>query len=79
VLVREELRRNGVQVRTHASVTRIAHTGVGDARLHVDGKGADGQPLGWDVDLVLVVVGVRPDTSLLVGAGARTLRQPAVS
>jgi NADPH-dependent 2,4-dienoyl-CoA reductase/sulfur reductase-like enzyme len=78
VLVREELRRNGVQVRTHASVTRIAHTGVGDARLHVDGKGADGQPLGWDVDLVLVVVGVRPDTSLLVGAGARTGARGAV-
>jgi NADPH-dependent 2,4-dienoyl-CoA reductase/sulfur reductase-like enzyme len=78
VLVREELRRNGVQVRTHANVTRIAHTGVGDARLHVDGKGADGQPLGWDVDLVLVVVGVRPDTSLLVGAGARTGARGAV-
>ena len=37
-----------------------------------------GQPMGWDVDLVLVVVGVRPDTDLLVGAGARTGPRGAV-
>ena len=49
------------------------------ARLHVDGTGPDGQPTGWDVDLVLVVVGVRPDTDLLVRAGATTGARGAVA
>jgi NADPH-dependent 2,4-dienoyl-CoA reductase/sulfur reductase-like enzyme len=44
----------------------------------VDGTGPDGDPLGWDVDLVLVVVSVRPDTDLLVAAGAETGPRGAV-
>ena len=38
--------------------------------MHVDGLDPAGRPISWDVDLVLVVVGVRPDTDLLTRAGA---------
>lgn len=82
-LVRAELDRHGVQVHTRTTVTRIARTGEADAgasrtRLHVEGTGPDQEQLGWDVDLVLVVVGVRPDTDLLVQAGASTGSRGAV-
>lgn len=69
-LVHDELVKNGVDVHTNATVTRISkRAGAG---LHVDGQTNDGEALAWDVDLVLVVVGVRPDTDLLVRAGAQT-------
>jgi NADPH-dependent 2,4-dienoyl-CoA reductase/sulfur reductase-like enzyme len=69
-LVRAELIRHGVEVHTRSTVTAITRTPDGPARLHVAGSGPDNEPQGWDVDLVLVVVGVRPDTDLLVDAGA---------
>ncbi|WP_421741375.1 FAD-dependent oxidoreductase [Cellulomonas sp.] len=68
-LVRAELIRHGVDVHTDTTVTRITKDETG---LRVDGRGADAEPIAWDVDLVLVVVGVRPDTELLVAAGATT-------
>ena len=86
-LVRAELERHGVQVRTRTTVTSITRNGGGagpdehavrsgshdgPGRLHVSGTGTDDEPAAWDVDLVLVVVGVRPDTELLRGAGATT-------
>lgn len=71
-LVHAELVRHGVAVHTSSTVTRISRTEHGPGRLHVDGVGPDQRTLGWDVDLVLVVVGVRPDTGLLVNAGAKT-------
>ncbi|PZF81307.1 FAD-dependent oxidoreductase [Jiangella anatolica] len=74
-LVHAELDRHGVTVHTGSTVTRV---GRGDAGLHVEGAGPDGEPLAWDVDLVLVVVGVRPDADLLVAAGARTGPRGAV-
>ena len=74
-LVHDELVKNGVDVHTDSLVTRITKT---DAGLHVDGRTTDGSALAWDVDLVLVVVGVRPDTDLLVRAGARTGERGAV-
>jgi len=77
-LVHTELTKHGVDVHTLATVTRIARTEAGPAPLHVDGHGSDGEPLAWDVDLVLVVVGVRPDTDLLVRAGASTGPRGAV-
>lgn len=77
-LVHTELIKHGVDVHTNSTVTRITRTDNGPARLHVDGKHADGEPLAWDVDLVLVVVGVRPDTDLLVRAGAQTGPRGAV-
>lgn len=74
-LVHDELVKHGVDVRTNATVTHITKTDTG---LHVDGKNTDGEALAWDVDLVLVVVGVRPDTDLLVQAGAQTGPRGAV-
>jgi hypothetical protein len=57
---------------TYTTVTRVTRTHEGPARLHVDGNGPDSTPLSWDVDIVVVVVGVRSDTDLLVTAGAQT-------
>ncbi|KAB2810985.1 CoA-disulfide reductase [Pimelobacter simplex] len=68
-LVHDELVKNGVDVFTDATVTRISRIADG---LCVEGNDSDGTSLVWGVDLVLVVVGVRPDTDLLVRAGAQT-------
>jgi NADPH-dependent 2,4-dienoyl-CoA reductase/sulfur reductase-like enzyme len=70
-LVHAELELHGVTVHTHSTVTRISRAANGSGRLHVEGSGPAAEALGWDVDLVLVVVGVRPDTDLLVTAGAQ--------
>ena len=67
-LVNEELVKHGVNVYINSTVTRITRSESG---LRVEGKTNDGETLGWDVDLVLVVVGVRPDTDLLIRAGAQ--------
>jgi NADPH-dependent 2,4-dienoyl-CoA reductase/sulfur reductase-like enzyme len=77
-LVHTELSKHGVDVHTSTTVTSVTRTPDGPARLHVDGVGPDSMPLSWDVDLVLVVVGVRPDTDLLVAAGAQTGPRGAV-
>jgi NADPH-dependent 2,4-dienoyl-CoA reductase/sulfur reductase-like enzyme len=77
-LVRTELGKHGVDVHTNSTVTRIRRIQDGPARLHVEGVNQAGEALGWDVDLVLVVVGVRPDTELLVAAGAQTGPRGAV-
>jgi NADPH-dependent 2,4-dienoyl-CoA reductase/sulfur reductase-like enzyme len=78
-LVHAELERHGVTVHTSTTVSEIQRTdNAGYGRLRVSGHGPDGAPLSWDVDLVLVVVGVRPDTELLVAAGARTGPRGAV-
>ncbi|HEV8065633.1 MAG TPA: FAD-dependent oxidoreductase [Acidimicrobiales bacterium] len=72
-LVRAELDNNGVDVTTATKIGRIAGAESGGAgRLRVEGVGPQGQAQAWEVDLVLVSVGVRPDTSLLVAAGAET-------
>jgi pyruvate/2-oxoglutarate dehydrogenase complex dihydrolipoamide dehydrogenase (E3) component len=62
--VRDEL----VNVVTDATVTRISRT---PDRLSVDATTPAGAA-GWEVDLVLLVVGVRPGTTLLTEAGAGT-------
>lgn len=77
-LVHAELITHGVDVHTSTTVTRITRTPSGPSRLHVEGTGPDEQPMAWDVDVVLVVVGVRPDTDLLVAAGAQTGPRGAV-
>lgn len=64
-LVIDELDRNNVEVHTSVAVTTIDRTA--DRRLHVTGRptaDGDGPRFTTTVDLVLVVVGVRPDTSL---------------
>ena len=75
-LVHDELVENGVIVRVNTTVTKIARARTG---LRVDGRSATGEAVAWDVDLVLVVVGVRPDTDLLVRVGAQTGPRGAVT
>ncbi len=77
-LVHAELTKHGVDVQTSTTVTRISRIEGGTARLSVDAVDAEGEAFVWDVDLVLVVVGVRPDTELLVEAGAETGPRGAV-
>ncbi|NED99361.1 FAD-dependent oxidoreductase [Phytoactinopolyspora halotolerans] len=71
-LVRAELVRNGVTVHTGTRVEAITRRTDASTALQVSGTGPDQEPLTWDVDLVLVAVGVRPDTELLAAAGAQT-------
>ena len=73
-LVHTELVINGVEVVTGAAVTRIARAASG---LCVEGTSNTG-PIVWEVDVVLVVVGVRPDAELLTAAGAQTGPRGAV-
>jgi NADPH-dependent 2,4-dienoyl-CoA reductase/sulfur reductase-like enzyme len=77
-LIHAELSKHAVDVHTRSTVTAITRALGRRAPLHVDGTGPDNQLLGWDVDLVLVVVGVRPDTDLLGAAGAKTGPRGAV-
>ncbi|CAN5323240.1 FAD-dependent oxidoreductase [soil metagenome] len=65
-IVRDELTRHGVEVVTNAVVDSIERGAEG---LLVAGTHG-GSRAGWAADLVLVVVGVRPNTSLLHAAGA---------
>lgn len=67
-LIHAELRRNGVDVLTDTAVTAIERTDNGSltvTAIHHD------QTITCTVDLVLVVVGVRPDTELAAHAGAQ--------
>jgi NADPH-dependent 2,4-dienoyl-CoA reductase/sulfur reductase-like enzyme len=64
-LVEAALVGHGVEVVTNTTVTDIRHVG---GELHVAGD--DG--FARTADLVLIVVGVRPDTSLATAAGANT-------
>jgi NADPH-dependent 2,4-dienoyl-CoA reductase/sulfur reductase-like enzyme len=77
-LVHAELRRHGVEVHTGSTVTRIRRSQDSGSRFHVDGHSAHGTAREWSADLVLVVVGVAPDTDLLVRAGAKTGHRGAV-
>lgn len=65
-LVRTELETHGVQVVVNTTVAAIEKTPAG---LTVTGL-RDGQPYSATAELVLVVVGVRPNTELLESAGA---------
>lgn len=65
-LVRAELVRHGVDVVTGTRVAGIARDA---GRLTVTGS-RDGEDITRSADLVLVVVGVRPNTALLSAAGA---------
>ena len=67
-LVREELTRHGVDVHTGIRVEAVTRDA---GRLTVTGI-RYGDTFSRSADLVLVVVGVRPNTSLLTAAGAAT-------
>lgn len=66
-LVHTELTEHGVDVLTNTTVTAIEKTTTGLA-VHATFEGA---PISRTADVVLVVVGVRPNTDLLERAGAR--------
>jgi len=69
--VHAELAAHGVEVLTGATVRQISRAAPGQAgRLEVQATTADGTGLTRAADLVLVVVGVRPETTLAIGAGA---------
>jgi NADPH-dependent 2,4-dienoyl-CoA reductase/sulfur reductase-like enzyme len=70
-LVRAELASHGVQVLTGTTVREISRAAAGaPGRLHVAATAADGTAVTRSADMVLVVVGVRPDTALAAEAGA---------
>jgi NADPH-dependent 2,4-dienoyl-CoA reductase/sulfur reductase-like enzyme len=70
-LVRAELGARGVTVLTGTAVKEISCAGASEpARLRVEAITADGAPVTVHAGLVLVVTGVRPETSLAVSAGA---------
>jgi NADPH-dependent 2,4-dienoyl-CoA reductase/sulfur reductase-like enzyme len=69
-LVHRELEAHCVEVRCRTSVSAIARAlGAAEGRLRVDATGEEG-PETYFADVVLVVVGVRPDTALATSAGA---------
>ncbi|WP_329555177.1 FAD-dependent oxidoreductase [Streptomyces sp. NBC_00696] len=69
-LVHDELTSNGVEVITGTQVSAIARDAVGDV-LQVRATGPNGKTFTRGADLVLVVVGVRPDTTLAATTGAQ--------
>jgi NADPH-dependent 2,4-dienoyl-CoA reductase/sulfur reductase-like enzyme len=69
-LVHAELAANGVEVLTGTTVQAISKAPPGGAgRLGVRATVADGTAVTRAADMVLVVVGVRPETTLAAGAG----------
>jgi NADPH-dependent 2,4-dienoyl-CoA reductase/sulfur reductase-like enzyme len=69
--VHAELAAHGVEVLTGTTVQAITRAAAGQGgRLEVQATAADGTAVTRAVDMVLVVVGVRPDTSLAADAGA---------
>ena len=69
-LVHAQLAEHGVDLRCETTVRSVTTASTGSAgRLQVDGENADGTTERLFADLVLVVVGVRPDTGLAETAG----------
>ena len=69
-LVRAQLAGRGVEVLTGTTVRQITRTGGEAGGLKVEAAAADGTAVTRQADMVLVVVGVRPDTALAASAGA---------
>jgi NADPH-dependent 2,4-dienoyl-CoA reductase/sulfur reductase-like enzyme len=70
-LVHSQLAARGVEVLTGTTVRQITRANAGEAgRLRVEATHADGGLVTRLADMVLVVVGVRPDTDLAKAAGA---------
>ena len=79
-LVHAQLSARGVDVVTGTTVRQISRAPSGQARrLRVDATSADGGPVTRLADLVLVVVGVRPDTTLAAAAGAALGTRDAIT
>jgi NADPH-dependent 2,4-dienoyl-CoA reductase/sulfur reductase-like enzyme len=70
-LVHAELAAHGVEVLTGTTVQAVTRTHPGQpGRLQVEATAADGTAVTRAADMVLVVAGVRPETTLAAGAGA---------
>ena len=69
-LVHHELAGHGVEVLTGTTGQVIGRNHGSPGRLRVEAVTARGEPVTRTADLVLVVSGVRPDTSLAASAGA---------
>ena len=69
-LVHAELAAHGVEVLTGTTVRQLSRASGEAARLRVDATAAGGEAISRLADMVLVVTGVRPDTSLAACAGA---------
>ncbi len=69
-LVRAQLADRGVEVLTGTTVRQITRMGGEAGELQVQATAADGTAVTRQADMVLVVVGVRPDTTLAASAGA---------
>jgi NADPH-dependent 2,4-dienoyl-CoA reductase/sulfur reductase-like enzyme len=79
-LVHAELSGRGVKVLTGTTVRAITKAAPGEGgRLRVEAVTAAGEPVTRAADLVLVVVGVRPDTGLAVSTGARLGARGAIA
>ena len=69
-LVHAELAAHGVEVLTGTTVQAVSKAlPGGSGRLEVQATTADGSAVTRAADMVLVVVGVRPETTLAAGAG----------
>jgi NADPH-dependent 2,4-dienoyl-CoA reductase/sulfur reductase-like enzyme len=70
-LVRAELETHGVEVLTGTAARQIVRAAPGaGGRLRIEAETSDGMAVSRLADMVLVVVGVRPDTDLAASAGA---------
>ena len=79
-LVRAELEGRGVTVLSGTAVRQISPGGPGaPGRVRVDATAPGGMPVTLHAGLVLVVTGVRPETSLAVSAGAALGARGAIS
>jgi NADPH-dependent 2,4-dienoyl-CoA reductase/sulfur reductase-like enzyme len=79
-LVHAQLAERGVDVLTGTTVRQITLPGTGEGgRLQVEATAADGSVVTRVADMVLVVVGVRPDTGLAASAGAAVGARGAIA
>ncbi len=79
-LVHQQLAEHGVDVRTNTTVASISRAAPGDAgQLRVTANTPSHGELIVTVDMVLVVVGVRPDTELAASAGATLGHKGAIA
>jgi len=79
-LVHGELAARGVEVLTGTTVQAIGKTRPGQpGRLEVAATAADGAAVTRTADMVLVVVGVRPETALAAEAGAELGAKGAIA
>jgi NADPH-dependent 2,4-dienoyl-CoA reductase/sulfur reductase-like enzyme len=79
-LVHAELAAHGVEVLTGTTVLAITRAAPGQAgRLEVAATAADGAAVTRSADMVLVVVGVRPEVALAADAGAELGARGAIA